>query len=1233
MRLLLVLCLLFNFTTYKAQEKRIALVIGNAEYVHVSPLKNPVNDAELMKSTLISLGFDVIMANNIKTERQFLDTLRSFQRKSAAYNVRFVYYAGHAVQIREENFLLPTEEKFEIITDFSDYAIPLSKITTPFTQVENKINIVILDACRDNPFKNASESRGLIVEELLNEQSSDGVLIAYATTSGSTASDGLKESKNSVFCKSLAKNMMFPDIPFEDVLKKVRIDVKQALNQKPEYRNSLENTLYLKKSTYTDQIIEIDSLINAEDYELAKEKVIEVLTKAPDYKLALLRRGRIEYNLKNKDYNGSHLFKADSLYPNDPQVHEYLGRYYSTIGEIEKAIQSMNKAIDLDSQDPELFYWRARIYEDEKETKEAESDYTQSIVLDSTIIRFFNRAQFYKRIENYELALSDYSQAISYDKENPRWYDERANCYIEKGDFTAALKDLDKALDLAQDNPYYYINRADFYKEQKKYELSLKDYATALELSNDPNQSSRALNNRATIYEAQEKFDLAAEEYTRAIEKSPNDPLYYSNRARIYKKQQNYALALTDYTQAISVDKENPRWYDERANCYIEKGDFTAALKDLDKAIDLASDDPFYYNNRADFYREQEKYDESLKDYAKALTLATNDDETARAVNNRATIYEDQEKFELALEEYTKAIEIYPNYSLYYSNRARIYQKQQNYELALADYTQAISVDKENPRWYDERANCYIEKGDFTAALKDLDKAIALAPDDPVYYNNRAGFYTDYKNDYELALKDYATALKLSTDPAESSRTLNNRATIYEGQEKFDLALEAYTKAIEIYPNYSLYYSNRARIYEQQGKLDDAQKDYSKAIELDPTNAFWYYSKGAFLENFMNKPYDALLDYTMAISLDSIETSYLWHRGKLFSEKLNNQEMAIQNFEQILKIEPNDVNAMNWLTIFYDRSNDTDNAVKGYKKIISLGDSIKKLEYSIEDYGWANINLAEIYQCEDKIEEASKLYNEGVSYLSTSSSDGSSSYPMGYYFRAWFFALYLSKYDEAISDFSASIKLDPKNPYWLLNRSKIYHMKGDLKIAKSDMNDAVKISNESAIYIAERGNFYSIIGEYDKATKDFKESFKLDSANRRTYHYLTENLIRQGKIDDALKNASESMTKFKNDTISFEQIGRINFAKNDLFKSLSAYTQAASIMEFNEGDRTIYPHDIQVFLSDVYLKIAAIYKKLNQTDLECDALRKAQDIIIFETRPDRQKMIKEIREKLISCQN
>ena len=1089
MRIILTLFFLCFLGFYKAQEKRIALVIGNAEYVHASPLKNPVNDAELMKSTLISLGFDVIMANNIKTERQFLDTLRSFQRKSAAYNVRFLYYAGHAVQIGEENFLLPTEEKFEIKTDFSDYAIPLSKITTAFTQVENEINIVILDACRDNPFKNVSESRGVIVENLLNEQSSDGVLIAYATTSGSTASDGLKESKNSVFCTSLAKNMMFPDIPFEDVLKKVRIDVKQALNQKPEYRNSLENTLYLKKSTYTDQIIEIDSLINAEDYELAKEKVIEVLTKAPDYKLALLRRGRIEYNLKNKDYNGSHLFKADSLYPNDPHIHEYLGRYYSTIGEIEKAIKSMNEAIDLDSQDPDLFYWRARFFEKNNEFQNAESDYTKSIMLDSTVKRFVKRSEFFFQFKEYELALKDYTKVIALDKENPESYAARAECYIAMKENTAALKDLDKAIDLDPKNPNYYNDRADFYSDyhqKEKDDLALKDYATALDISTDTYETLRALNNRALIFQDQEKFDLALEEYNKAIDISPKEPKPYSNKAEIYTILEKYELAILEFTNIIALDKENPESYAARAECYIAMKENTAALKDLDKAIDLDPKKPNYYNNRADYYRE-------------------------------------------------------------------------------------------------------------------------------------------YKNEPELALKDYATALDISTDTYETIRALKRRALIFQIQEKYDLALEEYNKAIDMSPDEPYIYSIRALIFQIQEKYELALKDYTQAIELEPTNPNGYADRASFYKEVLKRPYDALVDYSLAISLDSTDINLWWYRGKLFSEELNNQELAIKDFNQILKIKPNDINALNWTAIFYDRNNDVSNAIIGYMKIISLGDSIKKLEYKIEDYGWANINLAEIYQCENKVEEAMNLYNEGVTYMPE--------YEEAYYWRSWFFALYLKKYEDAIADFSKAIKLDPKNPYWLLNRSKIYHMKGDLKSAKSDMNDAVKISNESAIYIAERGNFYSVTGEFDKATKDFKESIKLDSLSRRTFHYLTENLIRQGKIDDALKNASESMTKFKNDTISFEQIGRINFAKNDLFKSLSAYTQAASIMEFNEGDRTIYPHDIQVFLSDVYVKIAEIYEKLNQSDLKCEFLNKAKDTVIFETRPDRQKMIKEIREKLIFYQN
>ena len=1227
-RLLLVLCLLFNFTTYKAQEKRIALVIGNAEYVHALSLKNPVNDAELMKSTLISLGFDVIMANNIKTERQFLDTLRSFQRKSAAYNVRFVYYAGHAVQIGEENFLLPTEEKFEIKTDFSDYAIPLSKITTAFTQVENEINIVILDACRDNPFKNTSESRGLIFEELLNEQSSDGVLIAYATTSGSTAADGLKESKNSVFCTSLAKNMMFPDIPFEDVLKKVRIDVKQALNQKPEYRNSLENTLYLKKSTYTNQIIEIDSLINAEDYELAKEKVIEVLTKAPDYKLALLRRGRIEYSLKKKNYNGSHLFKAEKLYPKDPEVYEYIGRYFSAIGEIPKALKYINKAIELHSQDPDLFDWRAKFFEQNKEQQKAESDYTQSLVLDSTVVRFQNRAAFYERTNNYELALADYTIVIALDKENPKSYDARAKCYIVMKENTAALKDLDKAVDLDPKSPQCYINRGNFYRAYyQKDDLALKDYAIAINISTDTYQTTRALNNRALIFQDQKKYDLALEEYNKAIDISPKEPKPYSNRASIYIQQGKFDDALKDYSKAIELDPTNAERYDARSLFYYSKQDLEKALDDNSKSIELDPNNELYFYRRGDLYGELKKTDLSLENYKKALQINPS---YVDAINRIGIIYENLGKIYLAIETYNQGITLEktdPSAAAYcYYNRARVYQQQGKFDDALKGYSKAIELDPTNAeRYYARSLFYYYSKQDLEKALDDNSKSIELDPNNEVYFYQRGYWYGELKKT-DLSLENYKKALQINPSNID---VINSIGFIYENLGKIDLALETYNQGINLEktdPSAAANcYNNRARIYEQQGKFDDALKDYSKAIQIEPKNAFWYYSKGAFLENFMNKPYDALLDYTMAISLDSIETSYLWHRGKLFSEKLNNQEMAIQNFEQILKIEPNDVNALNWSSIFYHRNNEINKAIEGYKKIIKMGDSIKKLENKEGDYGWANINLAEIYQCENKVEEALSLYNEGINYMPEDVE--------GYYWRSWFFALYLKKYEDAISDFSKAIKLDPKNPYWYLNRSKIYQLNGDNEKAKNDIDDAVKISEESSIYLALRGNYYSQIKENIKANKDFDNSNHLDTNNRRLFHFITEDLIRQDKIDAAIENAEMTSKRFLNDTVSLEQLGRLYFTKQDFHKALACYLQAASIMEFNEGYRTIYPHEIQVFLSDIYIKISEIYKLFNHNELVCETLAKAKKHIEFETRPDRQKMIKEIQEKLKTCQN
>ena len=119
---------IFFFQGLNAQdEKRLALVIGNANYDR-GELKNPVNDARLIASTLDSLNFDVILKENLATKRDMTGAIREFGSKRSEYDVAFVYYAGHGIQVDDENFLLPTKEIFEEEFDVMDYGVSVQNI-------------------------------------------------------------------------------------------------------------------------------------------------------------------------------------------------------------------------------------------------------------------------------------------------------------------------------------------------------------------------------------------------------------------------------------------------------------------------------------------------------------------------------------------------------------------------------------------------------------------------------------------------------------------------------------------------------------------------------------------------------------------------------------------------------------------------------------------------------------------------------------------------------------------------------------------------------------------------------------------------------------------------------------------------------------------------------------------------------------------------------------------------
>ncbi|MEM6939578.1 MAG: caspase family protein [Pseudomonadota bacterium] len=208
-------------------EARIALIIGNESYGSVAPLDNPVADAQLMASTLEAQGFDVTVltdTSQIALNRgiaQFGRDLRDAGRDATG----LFYYAGHAVQSFGENYLLPTDASLTDAADLSLVAIPAQAVLRQMFSARNKTNIVILDACRNNPFDAIPDLNDNGLAEM---KSPTGTFLSYSTAPGAVALDGLEG--NSPFTKALARQIQTPGLPIEQIFKNVRVEVIDKTN-------------------------------------------------------------------------------------------------------------------------------------------------------------------------------------------------------------------------------------------------------------------------------------------------------------------------------------------------------------------------------------------------------------------------------------------------------------------------------------------------------------------------------------------------------------------------------------------------------------------------------------------------------------------------------------------------------------------------------------------------------------------------------------------------------------------------------------------------------------------------------------------------------------------------------------------------------------------------------------------------------------------------------------------
>lgn len=287
-------------------ETRLALVIGNASY-RTRPLANPTHDAELIARALESTGFTVaklIDADQAAIKHAVLELGR---RMRDTDSVGLFYFAGHAVQVDGENYLIPVDADIKELAEVPIAGVSLSELLRTFARAESRLTIAVLDACRDNPF--ASDTRSL-ARGLAVVRAPTGTLIAFATGPGDVALDG--EGKNSPYSAALAANIPELGIPLEEVFRRTRRKVLEvtANKQTPWEHSSLTGEFFFRpKRAQPEQTSRVpaeglsaDRLAEIRDWEAVKDATDVTLLRRhvaryPDgafAELALLKINRLE---------------------------------------------------------------------------------------------------------------------------------------------------------------------------------------------------------------------------------------------------------------------------------------------------------------------------------------------------------------------------------------------------------------------------------------------------------------------------------------------------------------------------------------------------------------------------------------------------------------------------------------------------------------------------------------------------------------------------------------------------------------------------------------------------------------------------------------------------------------------------------------------------------------------------------------------------------------------------
>lgn len=257
--------LTFSAAAQAPNDVRIALIIGNSAYPGNMALANPSNDAKDMSAVLRNMGFGVIEVRDATREQMQAAVERASQELKGKQGVGMLFYAGHGLQLDWHNFMIPVDAKLNSAADVPKQTVDIEAVMNSFKSAGNRMNIVVLDACRDNPFSSGKTSSGKGLAPL---DAPTGTFLAYATAPGNVAADGT--GRNGLYTGYLLKELQKPTAKIEEIFKRVRFAVRKESGgaQVPWETTSLEDDFVFNSGI--KKIVKLSDEDKAKQYDTEK---------------------------------------------------------------------------------------------------------------------------------------------------------------------------------------------------------------------------------------------------------------------------------------------------------------------------------------------------------------------------------------------------------------------------------------------------------------------------------------------------------------------------------------------------------------------------------------------------------------------------------------------------------------------------------------------------------------------------------------------------------------------------------------------------------------------------------------------------------------------------------------------------------------------------------------------------------------------------------------------------